>query len=233
MGEETAISDRRLPNRRRARVRAVSLGAFATLAIGLSACGGGDRQDASEPSGNFPVAVKAAKFPTDQRLAQTSNLQLEVQNTGQKQVPNLAVTIYTGDHESAGSFSVRTDQPGLADPNRPVWILESGFPKVLEPGESKKQLESAPTAGADAAQTNTFAFGPLDPGDSKTMVWRLTPVEAGTYTIHYELAAGLNGNAKAVGEDNHPVSGEFVVTITDKPPKATVNGSGQVELQNR
>jgi hypothetical protein len=204
------------------------------LSVGLSACGGGkERQDVDEPEADFPVAVNAAKFPTDQRLAQTSDLRLEIENTGNEQVPDLAVTIWTGDEKGGGSFSVASDQPGLSDPNRPVWILENGFPKLATtPDEGAADLETAPSAGADVAQTDTFAFGPLDAGDSKDVVWRVTPVQAGTYTLHYELAAGLNGNAKAVGEDGSPVEGEFVVTITDKPARATVGANGQVEIEN-
>ena len=48
--------------------------------------------------------------------------------------------------------------------------------------------------------------------------------------MHYELAAGLNGKAKAVTQDGGPVEGEFVVTITDKPPQARVNSAGEVEI---
>jgi hypothetical protein len=207
---------------------------IAALSLALPACGGDkERQDVDEPEADFPVAVTAAKFPTDQRLAQTSDLRLEIENTGSDQVPNLAVTIWTGDEKGGGSFSVASDQPGLSDPNRPVWILENGFPKLATtPDEGVADLETAPSAGADVAQTDTFAFGPLDAGDSKDVVWRVTPVQAGTYTLHYELAAGLNGKAKAVGEDGSPVEGEFVVTITDKPARATVGANGQVEIQN-
>jgi hypothetical protein len=58
-------------------------------------------------------------------------------------------------------------------------------------------------------------------------------VQAGTYTLHYELAAGLTGKAKAVAEDgSSPVEGEFVVTITDKPARATVAPNGDVEIEN-
>jgi hypothetical protein len=57
----------------------------------------------------------------------------------------------------------------------------------------------------------------------------VTPVQAGTYTVHYELAAGLNGKAKAVTDDGSPVKGEFVVTVTDKPPQARVDAAGNVE----
>jgi hypothetical protein len=203
--------------------------------VAVSACGDDkERQDADEPSGDFPVAVDAAKFPTDQRLAQTSDLRLEIENTGSDQVPNLAVTIWTGDEKGGGSFSVRSGQPGLSDPNRPVWILESGFPKLAtSPDESVADLDAAPPAGADVAQTDTFAFGPLDAGESKDIVWRVTPVQAGTYTLHYELAAGLNGKAVAVAEDgSSPVEGEFVVTITDKPARATVGANGDVQIEN-
>ena len=224
----------------------LALPAFAAILLGISACGSEPRQDEEEPSGNFPVEVTAAKFATDQRLAQTKDLRLDVTNVGDKSVPDLAVTIYTGDEKAGGPFQVRSDQPGLADPNRPVWILENEFPKCvtdagykLEPdsdtrcvspleAKSSGGLDKAQSAGAEAAQTDTFSFGPLEPNDEIEMVWRLTPVVAGTYTVHYQLAAGLNGKAKAVTKDGGPVEGEFVVTVTDKPPKASVAGNGAV-----
>jgi hypothetical protein len=214
--------------------RALAAALLAALALAVSACGDDkERQDANEPSGDFPVSVTAAKFPTDQRLAQTSDLRLEIENTGSEQVPNLAVTIWTDDDKGGGSFNVRSDQPGLADPNRPVWILENGFPKLAStPEEDVADLDAAPSAGADVAQTDTFAFGPLESGESKDIVWRVTPVQAGTYTLHYELAAGLSGKAKAVGEDGSPVEGEFVVTITNKPARATVGANGEVQIEN-
>jgi hypothetical protein len=211
----------------------LSVGALAAFALAFSACGDDEsqRQDADEPTGDFPVAVNSGKFPTSQRLAQTEYLQLEVENVGSETIPNLAITISTGDAKASGPFSVRSDQPGLADPNRPVWILEEGWPKLLAPDEDLADLDQAPPAGAGAAQTNTFAFGPLEAGATKDIVWRLTPVEAGTYTVSYELAAGLNGKAKAVSDDGSPVEGEFVVTISDKPPRATVADNGDVVLQ--
>ena len=231
LGEEIATSARPPSRLRGTTARAGSLVAIALLVPALSACGkSAQRQDAEEPAGEFPVDVVAAKFPTQQRLAQTSDLRLEVENSGDEPIPDLAVTIQTGDDPASGSFSVRSDQPGLSDPNRPVWILEEGFPKLVTDAESEKDLDSAPSAGAAAAQTNTFSFGGVPPGESKDIVWRLTPVIAGTYTVHYELAAGLGGKAKAVTGDGSPVEGEFVVTITDKPPKASVDDSGKVVI---
>jgi hypothetical protein len=203
------------------------------LAAGLVACGDDDRQDVDEPEGDFPVDVAEAKFPTKQRLAQTSDLRLAIENVGEETVPDLAVTIYTDDEKAGGPFDVRSEQPGLADPNRPVWILENEYPKLLTPGLDPDELDDAPSAGAEAAQTDTFSFGPVAPGETKDIVWRVTAVEPGTYTVHYELAAGLHGKAKAVTADGGPVEGEFVVTITDKPPKTCVGDSGEILRQSQ
>jgi hypothetical protein len=205
---------------------------IAGLAAGLAACGDDDRQDVDEPEGEFPVNVSEAKFPTNQRLADTSDLRVAIENIGEEQIPDLAVTIYTGDEKAGGPFDIRSDQPGLADPNRPVWILASDYPKLLTPGLDPNELDDAPSAGAEAVQTDTFSFGPVAPGDTKDIVWRVTAVEAGTYTVHYEVAAGLQGKAKAVTGDGSPVEGEFVVTITDKPPQARVNDAGEVVIQD-
>jgi hypothetical protein len=211
---------------------------MAALALtwAVSGCGSEERQDATEPSGDYQVEVAKAKFPNRQRLAETSDLQLEIKNTGDQTLPNLAVTIYTGDIKAGvtatgsgqGSFNVPLNQPDLADPNRPVWILEHKYPKLLTPGVTVKRLDRAPTAGAAAAQTDTFQFGPVRSGDSKDIIWRVTPVRAGTYTVHYEVAAGLQGKAKAVTADGGPVKGEFVVSISSKPPQTCVNDAGQV-----
>jgi len=46
------------------------------------------------------------------------------------------------------------------------------------------------------------------------------------------VATDKAAKAKAVGEDGSPVEGEFVVTITDKPARATVGDNGQVQIQN-
>jgi hypothetical protein len=221
--------------------------AVLALAVGVSACGDdAPRQDADEPSGEFPVEVTAAKFALDQSLAETTDLTLAVANAGDEAIPDLAVTIFTGDAMAGGPFQVRSDQPGLADPNRPVWILENQFPKCvtdagykLEPSsetrcvspleaDSPGGLDKAQTAGADVAQTNTYSFGTLEPSDEIEMIWRLTPVVAGHYTVHYELAAGLTGKAEAVTPDGGSVDGEFVVTIDDTPPEASVAANGEV-----
>ena len=197
-------------------------------AFGIAACGGGQRQDATEPSGKFPVKVTQASFPTHQRISETTNLVLGIENAGKHRVPDLAITIYTGETKAQQPFDVHLNQPNLANPSRPVWILENGYPKLLGSGVTPANANRAPTGGATAAQTDTFQFGPLKPNGSRRMLWRVTPAMNGTYTVHYEVAAGLQGNAKAVTPGGAPVKGEFVVTITSKPPQTCVSGSGQV-----
>ena len=229
------------------------MGLLLALCSLIVACGGGERQDADEPEGEFPVNVVSASFPSKQRLAQTSDLTLSVANTGEETIPDLAITIWT-DAEAApgaetdgtgtettgteageagttgtaaeesgpvaaGSFSVLSEQADLAIPSRPVWILEQGYPKLAGQTES---------AGAEAVQTDTFSFGALEPNETREIVWRVTPVQPGTYTVHYRIAAGLQGKAVAVTNDGSVPEGEFVVVISDVPPQTRVDDSGRV-----
>jgi hypothetical protein len=216
------------------RVGRTTLIAVATclfLGAAVAACGGDEeRQDENEPAGEFPVEVVAAKFPARQRLAERNDLVLEIENAGTETIPDLAITIYTGDEKADGSFNIRSEQAGLADPNRPVWILEDQYPKLLEDGIDPGELDAEPTAGAETAATDTYAFGPLAPNESVAAVWRVTSVEGGTYTVHYEIAGGLDGKAQAVTADGSPVEGEFVATISTKPPNTRVTDSGRVEV---
>ena len=131
--------------------------------------------------------------------------------------------------QAKGPFSVLSEHPNLAIPSRPVWILEQGFPRIAgtESGQPPPG-EIASAGGAEAAQTNTFAFGELEPNEIREVVFRVTPVQPGTYTVHYRIAAGLQGKAVAVNSDGSVPEGEFVVQISDVPPQTRVDDSGKV-----
>jgi hypothetical protein len=166
-------------------------------------CGGGERQDEDEPSGNFAVDVVSATFPEQQRLAEQSSLRLRIRNADSKTIPNLAVTV--------DGFSRRSEQPGLADPSRPIWIIDE------------------PPRGGVTAYTNTWALGSVRAGETKEFVWRVTPVKAGRFEVKYSLAAGLDGRAKAVASGGRPTSGTFNVNVSRKPDDARVDpDSGNV-----
>jgi hypothetical protein len=193
------------------RPRPVALLAAGTLALALAGCGGGERQDADEPEGDFRVEVVDASFPAKQSVAEQAALKIRVQNGGSETVPNVAVTVETEPREkgaAASAFSQRVSDPRLADPNRPVWIVDDA-PK-----------------GGTSAYANTWALGRLAPNQSKTFEWKVTAVEAGRYTVGYRVSPGLDGKAKLA--DGAKASGSFTVTISDEPVPARVNDKGEV-----
>ena len=175
---------------------------FALIAAGMAAlavagCGGGTRQDAAEPSGTFQVDVVRASFPTKQHLAQPERFVIAVRNSGDKTVPNVAVTV--------SSFAERSEQAGLADPERAVWIIDDS------------------PRGGQTAYTNTWALGRLAPGQTRRFVWRVTAVQSGTHTVKWQVAAGLNGKAKATLSGNRAPAGSVTVDVSDKPAQARVD----------
>jgi hypothetical protein len=183
------------------------LAAAATLAF--AGCGG-ERQDADAPSGAFSLDVVDASFPAEQRIAESSTLELEVENTGSRAVPQLAVIVETEpaqDGQAPVAFGQSRDDPALASTARAVWIVDDG------------------PAGGDSAYTNTWAVGPLGAGQTRTVEWKLTAARAGTYTVTWRLAPALEGDVSlADGE----TEGSFDVTISDEPVPARVGEDGEV-----
>ena len=89
----------------------------AAALLGLAACGG-QQQDAHEPSGKFKVQVVKASFPANQKLAKRAVMVISIKNMDRNPLPNPSVTI--------DSFNHKTNQPDVADPNRPVFIVNRG-----------------------------------------------------------------------------------------------------------
>jgi hypothetical protein len=183
-------------------------------ALALASCGG-DRQDKGEPKGNYKVEVVSASFPEKQKLAKTSSLRIVVRNADDKTIPNIAVTV--------SGFDVRRDDPDLADPDRPIFVI-NGRPKNI--GGFPESKEAAPP-GCETTYVNTWACGPLKPGRQKEFKWTVTAVRAGDFTLRYVVAAGLNGKAKAIDDQGggRPL-GVFHGTVDDKPPQTRVADDG-------
>jgi hypothetical protein len=66
------------------------------------------------------------------------------------------------------------------------------------------------------AFTNTWAVGSVPAGETRTLRWKVTALRAGTYTLRWQVAAGLDGKAKAELGDGDPARGEFVAQVSDK-----------------
>lgn len=171
--------------------------AFTGCCALLAGCGGGERQDADEPHGTFDVQVVESRFPREQSISRPATMRISVRNTGDETVPNLAVSVQ--------GFTRRDDQPGLADPTEPVFIIDRG-PK-----------------GGDTPFVQTWALGPLPAGRTRAFTWRVTPALPGTHTVKYTVAAGLNGNAKTRTSGGAPPTGTFTVRVADRPAQATVD----------
>ncbi len=209
----------------------VTIAAFAAVMLVLSGCGSGARQDANEPSGNFTVGVVRASFPRSQQLAESTHLVIAVRNTGSKTIPNLAVTICNiscgqleqpGSGSGAQAFATNIDQPGVANPSRPVWIIDH------PPGLCGYSCASGGPGAYVTAYTNTWAAGALRPGATAVFDWAVTALRAGRHVVAYQVAAGLNGKARAVLADGSAPTGSFQVTISNQPQQAYVNNQGQV-----
>lgn len=196
------------------RLRAIAApAALLCLASLLAGCGGGARQDAGEPSRSYEVKILHASFPAKQSIARPERMELAVQNTGSRTVPNLAITV--------DSFSYRSNYPNLADALRPIWVIERGpGPQPKPPVQSQEVSEPG---GGQTVYVNTWALGSLKPGATQTYVWKVVPVISGTHTVHYAVAAGLAGRAKAKLASNGPATGQFEVQIAGKPPATHVD----------
>ena len=138
-------------------------------------------------------------------------MRIAVRNIDDRNLPNLAVTIDTeapGGGEAASAFGQTSTDTRLADPDQPVWIVDRG------------------PEGGDTAATNTWAVGPVFPGQTRELEWRLTAVRPGNYTVNYEVSPGLDG--RAVPANGQRTTGSFEVRISDEPVPARVNDKGEV-----
>jgi hypothetical protein len=195
------------------------LGALGAGGALLATGCGGSTQDAHEVKGNFTVKVVRAVFPAHQSIARQTALALRVRNTGTQTVPNVAVTI--------DSFAYTSNYPGLSSNKRPIWVVEEGpgaIPK--KPAESEAV---SPPGGGQTAYVNTWALGPLAPGQTSTFIWRVVPVKSGVHVVHYTVGAGLSGKARAHFAGGALPTGHFTVYIAPQPAPTHVNpNTGQV-----
>jgi hypothetical protein len=198
----------------------VGIAALAMAAL-LAACGGSS-SDSNQKAGEYEVKVTSASFPPKQFVGQTSLLKIDATNSGENTVPDLTVTVnIEGKYGEAARipFAVHDPQPGLANGDRPVWVLAATYPRL--------EGSSSP-GGAETSAPKTYAFGEVKPGKTVEAVWKLSAVRPGKYTVAYEINAGLDSETKAVTAGGSPPGGTFVATITTALPETEVNPAGEI-----
>ncbi|HEX5712432.1 MAG TPA: hypothetical protein VFX85_03875 [Solirubrobacterales bacterium] len=188
----------------------------------LAACGGDESSDANEQQGTYEVKVTGASFPTEQQLGQTSLLKLGVRNSGEKTVPTLTVTISIAGKQGENSslpFAIDDPTEGVSQGDRPVWVLAATYPRFAG---------SQDPGGASTSNNKTFAFGPLKPGKTANVVWKLSAVKAGDYTVLYRVGAGLGEGIKTKTTGGVAPGGSFKTEISNLPPDTEVTDNGEV-----
>ena len=204
--------------------------------MAVSACGSSQTQASSEPKGNFQIAVDKASFPASQTLSQHSHLVITVRNSGTKTIPDVAVTICNvscaypapkGEGSSATAFGANINQPYLANPSRPLWVVDQG------PGACGYSCQGGGAGAGVTAYSNTWALGKLAAGHTVRFDWAVTAVQAGRHKVAWEVAAGLNGKAKAVVNGGGMPHGTFSVNVSQKPAETYVNNDGQIVTQTQ
>ncbi|MGH2973327.1 MAG: hypothetical protein ACRDLL_00450 [Solirubrobacterales bacterium] len=195
----------------------------AALALSVAACGSSESSDANEASGTYAVKVTKASFPSAQHIGSTSLMKLGIRNAGRKTIPALTVSISVAGEEGQAStlpFGVHDPEPGLAQPDRPVWVLAARYPRFA--GSSKP-------AGAETSNPKTFDFGPLKRGKTASLVWKLSAVKAGRWTVLYSIDAGLDGEeVKAKTTGGVKPGGSFTARVSAARLNKEVTGNGEI-----
>ena len=185
-------------------------------------------QDKYEPSGTFPLRLISATFPTSQKLAKNSRMQIIVENAGTKRVPDINVTVKCPGTGLGGSFMTTLSEQDVADPERPQFIVDHIPTRTMR---KNPPLDPAPIERTSAF-VDTYPLGPLEPNHTATFRWDVTAVKAGPFKLCWRVNAGLYGKAKAVAaSDSAPISGAFSGEVSNKAPKSRVADDGKTVIE--
>lgn len=200
-----------------------ALTGFAALAI-FSGCGDEEigAQFANEPAGEYPVEVVRASFEPRQTVSRTYDLTLSVKNTGDERIPAMSTVINLPGRDSTLAFAYADPQPGLAYDQRPVWVLEEGYPR------RDGRVTPRVNGGAGTSSSRTFNFGAVEPGEIAGMIWRVTAARPGSYKVSYAISAGLGGDAVAVDAGGEQPFGLLPARITALARLTRINDKGKV-----
>ena len=190
------------------------------------------------------MEVISAEFPEEQKLAKDSKMEIVVRNAGDEDIPMISVTVRCpgakdkpptggsgGSASGAGgrgdSFSYVTTFPGVADPSRPQFVVNT-IPTRTPRNYDRGRLDPLERS---SSYVSTYPLGKLAPNREATFVWDVTAVKAGPYKICWQVNAGLDGKAKAVPFQGTPIRGEFSGTVSDDAPDARIADDGRTIIE--
>lgn len=195
--------------------------AVALGCLTLSGClGSEDRtQFPDAKPGEYEVDVTEVDFEARQRVGRTYDFTIEARNTGEESIPGMTVSIDLPGRDSTLAFAYRNRQPGIAQGQRPVWVVEEGYPKLAG---------TVGRGGANTSNRRTFNFGEVEPGETAEMVWRLVAVKPGSYRLQWKMAAGVAPGETAVDRNGETPEGLVGVEINNRPRLTRIDASGRV-----
>lgn len=198
----------------------------------LAGCGAPPAQDEDEPEGEFRMDVVRAEFPERQKLAKDSQLVIEVENPSDEEtIPDANVSIDGFSEKLKDPNDPDEIDPTVANPSRPVFIVDKSpieFERDRNAGkQSLVDREVNPPEGRDTVFVNTYSLGELAPGASAVFRWNVSAVEPGPFRIRYEVNAGFDGRALAIGKDGEQPTGTFSGEVSDTSPAAKVGEDGE------
>ena len=145
-------------------------------------------------------ASSGASFPTLAGPRRARELRVTVAS----ERPQRAAIPDVGGHRRRLVEHAQSEQPGLADPSRPVWVVDAG------PARRRHRLRRTPgrSAASRAGQTRTF-------------IWKVTAVRARhPHASRYRVAAGLDGKARAGHRDQRRRHRRHASPCACSPPPA-------------
>lgn len=214
-----------------AALRAGAAGGAVALALGLAACG----DDSEQAATDYEVSAEAS-FPEPQKLAQTSQLRIEVTNEDDETIPDVGVIVDGFSYELTDPNDPEQPDPAVADPSRPQFVVERSpiefFAEAAEGEEaSLVDREVAVPYGRGTAYAGTYTLGSLAPGKTALFRWDVTAVKAGPYEIAWQITGDTAPGHNIVDEVGEPVSGSFEGKVSDAPVDARVGKDGTTVIR--
>jgi hypothetical protein len=180
------------------------------------------------------VKVTTASFPASQRLAEPTKLVIAVRNAGHRALPDVSVSICNTSCASSHKPGVGTAAqafgqdvtggPGIADPQRPVWIVTRG------PGTCGSNCNNpGGSAGSGVtASSNTWTLGRLAAGRTARFEWAVTAAATGHFVVAWQVSGDLTGGARATLDTGGPARGHFKVDVLSAPLHTRVSPGGKL-----